>query len=129
MTESKKPTASNIKYLLTLLNLDTDGTGVRCVRLADALGISKPSVHNMMNTFIESGYISKASYGRAIFTAEGRKEAERYARYFDAVSALLSDMLPQMSDLPAATYALLATLTDEELNSLAKTAHPHKTAS
>lgn len=119
MISSKKLSASNLKYLLALLSLDTDGSGVRCVRVADALGISKPSVHNMMNSFIEMDYISKVSYGRAVFTPEGRAAAERYARYYDALSALLEKALPLVGDISGATFALLATLSAEELEGLA----------
>lgn len=123
MTDTKKLTASNLKYLLALLCLDTDGTGVRCVRVADSLGISKPSVHNMMNTFIEMELISKASYGRAVFTSEGRAVAERYSRYYDAVSALLGKAMPEITDVSAATYALLASLTEDELSRLVTEEH------
>lgn len=118
MTDLKKLTASNLKYLLTLLCLDDGGAGVRCVRLADRLGISKPSVHNMMNTFIEMNFISKESYGRVVFTREGREVAERYAEYYTAVSALLKKEIPCITDCSAATYALLASLSEDDLSSL-----------
>lgn len=51
MTNRRTLTASNIRYLLTMKELDRDGCGVRCVDLASALNLSKPSVHNMMDTF------------------------------------------------------------------------------
>lgn len=59
MTNRRTLTASNIRYLLTMKELDRDGCGVRCVDLASALNLSKPSVHNMMDTFSELGIISK----------------------------------------------------------------------
>ena len=71
MTNSNALTASNIRYLLTMKELDGDGRGVRCIALATALGLSKPSVHNMMGTFSQMGLISRDSYGAAFFTDEG----------------------------------------------------------
>lgn len=65
MTNSNALTASNIRYLLTMKELDGDGRGVRCIALATALGLSKPSVHNMMGTFSQMGLISRDSYGAA----------------------------------------------------------------
>ncbi len=118
MTDLKKLTASNLKYLLTLLCLDNGSAGVRCVRLADSLGISKPSVHNMMNTFIEMNFINKESYGRVVFTREGREVAERYAEYYESVETLLKKAIPCITDCSAATYALLSSLSEEELNGL-----------
>jgi Mn-dependent DtxR family transcriptional regulator len=61
--------------------LDRDGCGVRCVDLASALNLSKPSVHNMMDTFSELGIISKTSYGVAHFTDSGNDTARRYGHY------------------------------------------------
>ena len=75
MTNSNTLTASNIRYLLTMKELDGDGRGVRCIALATALGLSKPSVHNMMGTFSQMGLISRDSYGAAFFTDEGNELA------------------------------------------------------
>ena len=81
MTNRRTLTASNIRYLLTMKGLDRDGCGVRCVALASALNLSKPSVHNMMDTFSELGIISKTSYGVAHFTDSGNDTARRYGHY------------------------------------------------
>ena len=49
--------ASNIKYLLALRSLCGPSNEIRCVSVADALGISKASVHAMMNALKEKNLI------------------------------------------------------------------------
>lgn len=87
MASRKNLTASNIRYLLTMKELDKEGSGVRCVDIASTLKLSKPSVHNMLDTFVEMGFIRKAAYGIAIFTELGNETALRYDRYYRYVSA------------------------------------------
>ena len=110
MADAIALTGANIRYLLTMLALDKENQGVRCVDIASTLGKSKPSVHNMMNTLAASGLVKKEAYGLAALTGEGRKMAQRYCRYFDAVCALLKKDLPETEDLQAAGYALISEL-------------------
>ena len=74
-------TAPQIRYLLAMKELDKDGAGVRSVQIASALGLSKPSIHTMLNTFREMGLIQKAEYGAACFTARGLDVVTRYSSY------------------------------------------------
>ena len=62
--------ASNIKYLLALRSLCGPSNEIRCVSVADALGISKASVHAMMNALKEKNLIEKNHYGMVHFTPE-----------------------------------------------------------
>ena len=55
MDNGKRLTATHIKYLFAVMELDSAGRGARCVDVAAALKISKPSVHNMMDAFSEMG--------------------------------------------------------------------------
>lgn len=63
--------ASNIKYLLALRSLCGPSNEIRCVSVADALGISKASVHAMMNALKEKNLIEKNHYGMVHFTPGG----------------------------------------------------------
>ena len=65
MANRKALTASNIRYLLTMIKLDQAGKGVRCVDIATNLGLSKPSVHNMMDTLVQMGFVNRNTYGVA----------------------------------------------------------------
>ena len=118
MTNSNTLTASNIRYLLTMKELDGDGRGVRCIALATALGLSKPSVHNMMGTFSQMGLINRDSYGAAFFTDEGNELARRYGRYYAGVARLLRSSFPGMADVSEAAYSLLSEVPESCLEEL-----------
>lgn len=94
MDEHIELSASAIRYLLALKALGHDGGGIRSVDIAAALGLSKPSVHNMMKTFDEMGLVSKNAYGAAYLTRLGKEIADRYGRYYDSVSELLQKSFP-----------------------------------
>ena len=90
---SKNLSASNIRYLLPLHELEAKalskregsrrenfhpenapGTicvknaGVRYIDLSNALGISRASAHNMIDTFINAGLVGKNTYGTLFLT-------------------------------------------------------------
>ena len=48
MANQNALTAAHIRYLLVLLRLTAANGHTRCVDLAAALGLSPPSVHNMV---------------------------------------------------------------------------------
>ena len=92
--------------------------GIRSVDIAAALGLSKPSVHNMMKTFDEMGLVSKNAYGAAYLTRLGKEIADRYGRYYDSVSELLQKSFPDAGNVDAAVYMLLSELPEESLDGL-----------
>lgn len=120
MGEQKPLTATHLRYLLAMRELEGAGEGVRSVNMARALGIKKPSVHTMLNTFRDMGLVRKDAYGSAFFTREGRELADCYSRYYRAVAAMLRDWLPRCGALDAAAYALLAELPRDSLEDLAR---------
>ncbi len=113
-------TASNILYLLAMLEIDKDGNELRCTRIANMLSLSKPSVHSMMNVFTEMGLVSKGSAGAAFFTDRGRETAERVERYYNVVSEILRRDFPGISDIKGASCALISGMENESLDNLCK---------
>ena len=86
MTHQSPPlTATNIKYLLAMQALDISGEGMRCVDVAQRLGITKPSVHTMMKTLIDMKLVEKPRYGTVCFTVQGKKLTEQYCRYYKTI--------------------------------------------
>ena len=89
--------ASNIKYLLALRSLCGPSNEIRCVSVADALGISKASVHAMMNALKEKNLIEKNHYGMVHFTPEGRslhRVSSEEAALRAALCAFLAELPP-----------------------------------
>lgn len=120
MAEAFTLTGANIRYLLTMRALDSDNRGIRCVSIAAALGKSKPSVHNMMNTLAAYGFVKKEAYGLAALTAAGEEMACRYSRYYEAACRLLQAALPDDGELQTAAYALIAALPEDTLERLCR---------
>ena len=78
----KDLTAANNRYLLALRDLDGDQRGVRCVSIAEALGVSKPSVSHAVKLLREGGFLTKDSDHFLHLTALGQETAEKlYERY------------------------------------------------
>ena len=100
--------ASNIKYLLALRSLWGPSNEIRCVSVADALGISKASVHAMMNALKEKNLIEKNHYGMVHFTPEGRSLADQYAACYDVLAGYLHRVSSEEAALRAALCAFLA---------------------
>ena len=94
--------ASNIKYLLALRSLCGPSNEIRCVSVADALGISKASVHAMMNALKEKNLIEKNHYGMVHFTPEGRSLADQYAACYDVLAGYLHRVSSEEAALRAA---------------------------
>ena len=103
-------TASNIRYLLAIEDLDRNGKGVRCVDVAQALGITKPSVHSMVDSMKDMGLLEKPRYGVIRLTDLGRSTADRYQVYFQTICRHFAQFLPQRQDVLAAAFALLSEL-------------------
>ena len=100
--------------------LDRQGRGVRSSDIAAALGLSKPSVHNMMKTFMDFGLVRKDAYGAAFFTPQGAETARLCRRYYEAVARLLRQGFPQMREEQTAVCSLLAQIPEEELEALCR---------
>ena len=118
MANTKTLTESNIRYLLTMKELGRADGGARCIDIATALKLSKPSVHNMMDSLSRSGLVCKNAYGMVYFTDAGREAAERYARYYSAVAAMLARNFPNTGELQDAACLLLSEIPDVDLETL-----------
>lgn len=110
MSSGPALTAANIRYLLAIEDLDRDGKGVRCVDVAQALGITKPSVHSMVDSMKDMGLLEKPHYGVIRLTDLGRSTADRYQVYFQTICRHFAQFLPQRQDVLAAAFALLSEL-------------------
>ena len=86
-------TGANIRYLLTLLELQGKDGGVRCVDLAARLQVSKPSVHALVSSLCQLGLAEKKHYGAVHLTEEGRAMAEEYAKCYQPLYQLMSGIL------------------------------------
>ena len=75
---------SGENYLETILRLTQKNGNVRSVDVAEALGVTKPSVSRAMSILREQGYVLFAESNRLVLTEKGRAKAEAvYERHRD----------------------------------------------
>ena len=109
-------TASQIRCLLALLALSRPGGKVFSKDVADALGISRPSAHRLLEALVLQGYVEKEAYGRAVLTDAGRGEAERMAKHKEALARSFEKQFAVSEDQSGlAAVALMCTLDEETL--------------
>ena len=111
-------TPSQIKYILCLHRLSQDGQGVKNVELAGALGLSKPSVHNMLKSLSELGVVKQEFFGLAFFTEDGRVWARKYAFCYTYLENKLSEICGSGAVGESALCGLLADMPLEKFDGL-----------
>lgn len=72
-------TATNIRYLLVIRELDVGERGARYSDVAKVLGVTKPSVTTMIGTLRGFGLVTKEKHGMVHLTKIGREKATWYA--------------------------------------------------
>lgn len=117
-------TANQIRFLLAVLSLTAMGEDIASKNIARVLGITRPSVHGMLEQMIERGLIEKARYGTARLTSEGLALAQALEARRDNLMLLFirRDGLPMDEALCAAT-SLMGALKDESLRALEAQLH------
>lgn len=87
-----KLSRTQIEYLLIMDEMMAEGP-VRLRDVAQALGVSKPSVHGMEEQFVRLGLIEKQRYAPVHMTEEGLRIAEEYRLQVQALSRCLEKAL------------------------------------
>lgn len=72
-------TDSNLRYLLAIHHLAQQSTEVSPLALAQAMGVTKPSVTSILTSLMKQGVIVRQRYGKIYITDRG----VLYARYYD----------------------------------------------
>lgn len=88
-------TASELKYLAAVNELDDEGKGARMTAMAQKLNVSKVSVYRAIERLIESGYV-RLDDKRVLLTEKGEKEVADYL----AVVEFIGDKLIQHCNTP-----------------------------
>ena len=111
-------TFSQIKYIIWLYRLSQIGCGVKNVELSGALGVSKPSVHNMLKSLSDLGIVRQESFGLAYLTEKGRNIAQKYVYCYNILEKKMSEICGDGAVSENAICALLADMTMEKINEL-----------
>jgi DtxR family Mn-dependent transcriptional regulator len=71
----------------------TSGSPTLAARVADMLGVSRPSAWEMLNRLEGDGLIERGEHKEAILTPAGRERAERVVRRHRLIERLLTDFM------------------------------------
>ena len=85
-------TAIQIKYIRVLYRLQ-DARAVKLSDVAEALGVSKPSVHNMFQKLKKYGLIAQDEKGYSRLTELGKETAGKYEEEYNILFAFLTEVL------------------------------------
>lgn len=107
MANSMRMSGTQIRYLLALKKLNS-GSGIRGTDIARAMERSKPSVHKMMNYFMQRGYIAKGLHQLVYLTETGYRQAVLCSKYYSAVVQKLSLKDRKEASIDCAICAFLA---------------------
>lgn len=121
MDNNLKFTSSQIKYIICIYRLSQNTFGVRNVEIANALKVSKPSVHKMLRSLSEACIISQNALSVVFFTDEGRELAQRYALCYKEIEKIFSESCGDEILSENAIYALLSEIPINKLAKLHKT--------
>lgn len=116
--ERENLTAANIKYLLAVRELHRNRESVRSVDVAELLGISRPSVHTMIETMKIMGLLTKEKRGEIRFTDKGATLADTYSQYYQVICEHLETLFPNDSDIRSAVCAVMAEVPEGGLDKL-----------
>ena len=118
MTNKSLLTASHVRYLMALKRLNC-ANGIKGSDIAAELNLSKPSVHNMMDTFIFMEYIEKEHGGQVFLTEYGFERASFFEEQYHKIKNKLFPNHTTDESVDRAIYAMIAELSDESIRCLA----------
>ena len=118
MTNYMKFTLSQIKHLICLYRLSANGCGVKNIELANALGLSKPSVHYMLKSLSDLGMVAQEAFGLAHLTEVGHAMAQKYAFCYVVIERKITELCGNGAARENAICGMLADMPSETINDL-----------
>jgi len=118
LTNFMKFTLSQIKYLICLYRLSANGCGVKNIELANALGLSKPSVHYMLKSLTDLGMVEQEAFGLAHLTDDGCVMAQKYAFCYVVIERKITELCGNGAASENAICGMLADMPPETINNL-----------
>jgi Mn-dependent DtxR family transcriptional regulator len=85
------PTLENC--IKTIIKLDPSGYGIKSVEIAEALGITKPSVCRLVKSLQEKELVMRNGNLEVILTSEGRRQANHLIGKYDIIRRYLIEEL------------------------------------
>lgn len=81
------------RYLEVIFDIDAVGGDVRVKDIAASLGVSYPSVSEMVDRLVEAGLVTHDKYRHIALTPKGRRIAKGLGRKHDVIKQFFVDVL------------------------------------
>lgn len=130
--------AGQYRYLLCIYRMEREKTRIRCVDIANDLGVTRPSVSKMMKCMVRMELIEPDYCENVRLTSAGKKIAERFNQDYDITYAFFRRILKLspteskehaflfLSTFPANTVKKLGTVTSRSLEHIQSHPVEHK---
>lgn len=82
-----------IRYLLAIYEISRQKDRVKSIDVANALAVTRASVHNMMQVLTMDGLVTKDHYGEVILTEAGIQEAAKRYEQYRFIYRMFADVL------------------------------------
>ena len=106
-------TNTNVRYLLTIYKLIQENGKARSIDIAIALGLARPTVHRMLCTLSEMGFICKQPRQSIQLTEKGLDACKAYQLQYDTLCQFLNQTLGlPLFEARESAFCLLNTLSD-----------------
>lgn len=102
-----KLTRAQTRYLIAIYRLSGEEKGIRSVAIAEALGVTRPSVSRMLNNLTTMQLLEKRLYGTVFLTAPGKMLAEEVYRELKRLTHYLKTSLSIPADIAEECALLL----------------------
>lgn len=109
-------TSAQLHCLIELKRLSEKTPDVASVRLTKALGISKPSVHRLLEVLRARGLVEKEYYGEAHLTQAGSDLADKMLERIKSLAGKLAEGIVKPEDAFEAAMVLLCGLDEEKFD-------------
>lgn len=112
--DRQRTTRAAEDYLKAILKLELEGSRATTGAVAEALGVSRPSVSAMTKRLTEEGYLERTPYRGVALTDDGRATALETLRHHRLLERFLADMLGlELHELHAQAEQLEHVLSEE----------------
>jgi len=128
--------AGQCRYLLCIYRLEREKTRIRCVDIANDLGVTRPSVSKMMKCMVRMELIEDDYVEAVRLTPKGREIAETFNKDYDLTYLFFRKVLRLstteakdhaflfLSTFPEGTVKKLGSVTSRTLERVRARSHP-----
>ena len=104
--------------MIYLWRLSGDGIGVKNIELANAMNVTKPSVHNMLKSLCQIGIVKQENFGLAHLTEEGSVISKKLEACYNLFKEKMIELCGGGVATEIAICGILAEMSTEKIDQM-----------